>query len=317
MKIISIIVPVYNEEKNIPIIYRKLSKVGEEIRKNYELEIIFINDGSTDYGQQIISGLTENDKRVKFVELSRNFGKEVALTAGIKHCRGMACIMIDADLQHPVKLIPDFLRKWEDGAETVIGIRKGKSGAGALKNTGSSIFYKIINKIASVNIVPGATDFRLLDRVVIDEFNKFTERNRISRGLMDWLGFKRDFIYFQPGEREYGKPGYSFFKLLRLAMNSFVSLSLFPLKIAGYLGLFITTLSGLIGVFIIIEDFILKDPMLLNFSGPAILAVFILFLVGMVLSCLGLIALYIAAIHSEVVNRPLYIVRKHNYDSLA
>jgi len=312
MRIISIIVPVYNEEENIPLLYNKLAGVGEEMREKYGLEIIFVNDGSTDSGQQVITELSAADDRVKYVELSRNFGKEVALTAGINNCTGTACIMIDGDLQHPVEMIPEFIRKWEKGAETVIGIRKDNKNGNTIKRTGSALFYKIINRIASVNIIPGATDFRLIDRIIIDEFNKFTERNRISRGLMDWLGFKRDYIYFQVRERGYGQPGYSFFKLLRLAMNSFVSLSLFPLKIAGYLGLLITAISGIMGLFIIIEKFILKDPMALNFSGPAMLAVFIMFLVGVVLSCLGLMALYIAAIHGEVVNRPLYVVRRKN-----
>lgn len=312
MRIISIIVPVYNEEKNIPLLYDKLTGVGEEIREKYDLEIIFVNDGSMDSGQQVISNLSDSDDRVKYIELSRNFGKEVALTAGINNCRGAACIMLDADLQHPVELIPEFIRKWEEGAETVIGIRKENKTGGLIKNAGSSLFYRIINRIASVNIIPGATDFRLLDRIIIDEFNKFTERNRISRGLMDWLGFKRAYIYFKARERVRGRSGYSFFKLLRLAMNSFVSLSLFPLKIAGYLGLLITTISGIMGLFVFIENFILKDPLELNFSGPAMLAIFIMFLVGIILSCLGLMALYIAAIHAEVVNRPLYVVRKNN-----
>ena len=311
-RLISIIIPVYNEEENIRPLYDKIVEVGEGIRGEYGLEIIFVNDGSTDSGQQAITELSAADERVKYVELSRNFGKEVALTAGINHCRGEACIMIDGDLQHPVELIPEFIRKWEDGAETVIGIREETAGGSMMRRTGSSLFYKIINRIASVNIIPGATDFRLIDRIIIDEFNKFTERNRISRGLMDWLGFKREYIHFKARERVQGEPGYSFFKLLRLAMNSFVSLSLFPLKIAGYLGLLITTISGIMGLFIFIENFILKDPMELNFSGPAMLAVFIMFLVGMVLSCLGLMALYIAAIHGEVVNRPLYVVRKKN-----
>ena len=312
MRIISIIVPVYNEEENIPLLYNKFAVVGEEIREKYGLEIIFINDGSTDGGQQILSDLSDSDDRVKYVELSRNFGKEVALTAGINSCHGSACIMIDGDLQHPVELIPEFIKRWEEGAETVIGVREDNRSGDKIKRAGSSLFYKIINRIASVNIMPGATDFRLLDRIIIDEFNKFTERNRISRGLMDWLGFKREYIYFKVQERDRGQPGYSFFKLLRLAMNSFVSLSLFPLKIAGYLGLVITTISGLMGLFIVIEKFILGDPMALNFSGPAMLAVFIMFLVGIILSCLGLMALYIASIHAEVVNRPLYVVRKKN-----
>lgn len=163
--------------------------------------------------------------------------------------------------------------------------------------------------ISDVELMPNSTDFRLLDRVVIDEFNRFTEKNRITRGLIDWLGFKREYLYFDAGPRANGEAGYNFFKLARLAVNSMVSLSLFPLKFAGYLGIFITIASGLLGLFIVGEKYLFHDPWKMYFSGSAILVVVILFLVGIVLVCLGLTALYIANIHGEVVNRPLYVVR--------
>ena len=180
---------------------------------------------------------------------------------------------------------------------------------------GSYFFYKIINRISATKIIPNATDFRLLDKKVIIEFNKFTEKSRITRGLIDWLGFKREYIYFNAPKRINGKASYSFIKLCKLALNSFVSMSLFPLKFAGYLGILITIGAGLMGLFIFIEKYILNDPWRLNFSGPAILAIIILFLVGIILSCLGLIALYIANIHNEVTNRPIYIIR-HNTDQI-
>jgi len=218
--------------------------------------------------------------------------------------------MIDADLQHPPELIYEFLAKWKHGAEIVIGVRNKNQNENFIKKTGSYCFYKIINKISDTKITPFATDYRLLDRIVIKEFNKFTEKNRITRGLIDWLGFKRDYIYFNANQRAHGKASYCYLKLFKLAINSIVSLSLFPLKIAGYSGIFITLFAGLLGIFIIIEKYIFNDPWNLNFSGPAILAVIILFLVGIILGCLGLIALYIASIHNETINRPLYVIRK-------
>ena len=312
MKVISIILPVYNEVKNLPPLAEKLKETVDTLSKEYEFEIIFVNDGSSDRSGTVIEDLARSDRRIKYLELTRNFGKEVALTAGINHCRGDACLMLDADFQHPVELIPEFIRKWEEGAETVVGVRKKYRKEGWAKRLGSLIYYKMINRIAAVPINPDATDYRLLDKKVIDAFNNLTERNRMSRALIDWLGFESDYIHFEPAERRFGRAGYTYLKLLRLAMNSFVSLSLFPLKIAGYLGLLITAVSGLLGLFIFVERYVLRDPLNLKFSGPAMLAVFIMFLVGIVLSCLGLMALYIAGIHAEVVNRPLYVIRKKN-----
>lgn len=307
-KFISIIVPVFNEEKNILELYFELTKVLSKI--NISFEIIFVNDGSRDKSQFKIERLRERDDRVRLLNLTRNFGKELATTAGINHCRGDACLMIDADLQHPPSLIPKFIEKWEEGASVVIGVRRSNRGEGLTKKIGSSAFYKIINKISQTRLVPNATDYRLLDREVINEFNKFSERNRMTRALIDWLGFETEYLYFDAGERKSGQAGYSNFKLLRLAINSMVSFSLFPLKIAGYLGIIITLLSAPLGLFILIEKYILNDPMRLYISGPATLAVILVFLVGIVLICLGLIALYIANIHNEVINRPLYVVKK-------
>ena len=171
------------------------------------------------------------------------------------------------------------------------------------------LFYQLINLVSETKIAPHATDFRLIDRKVINEFNSFTERNRITRGLLDWLGFKKEFLYFSAPQRENGKTKYSFSKLIKLAMSAFVSHSLFPLKLAGYLGIFITTISGMLGIFMLIERYFMRDIWKFHFSGPAVLAVITLFAVGIVLSCLGLVALYIANIHSEVINRPMYVIR--------
>ena len=218
--------------------------------------------------------------------------------------------MIDADLQHPPALIPELIAKWQ-GAEVVIGVRRTNKGEGLVKKIGSRIFYKIINQIADVEIIPQATDFRLIDRQVIDEFNRFIEKNRMTRALIDWLGFRRDYIYFDAAPRSDGKARYGFWKLFNLAMNSFVSLSLLPLKLAGYLGVLITFFSGLLGLYILIGKYIFHWNYASSFSGPAQLAILIIFLVGIILVSLGLMALYIANIHGEVARRPLYVIRKN------
>lgn len=306
-KSISIVIPVYNEEKNIPLIYDELLKVFNGLKEKYDYELIFVDDGSQDKSPEILENLTGQNNKVKYLQFSRNFGKEIATSAGLHRVKGEAAIIIDADLQHPPALIPQFLEKWENGAESVIGIREKNKGEGLIKKLGSFWFCKIMNSISETKFIPQATDFRLIDKKVIKEFNKFTERERITRGLIDWLGFKKDFIYFKANERKSGKAGYNILKLTRLALSSFVAHSLFPLKFAGYLGVIVSVFSGFLGIFIFINNFILKNKM---FSGLAIVVVLVVFLVGIVLSCLGLVALYIGNIQNEVTNRPLYVIRK-------
>jgi len=310
MKLISIVIPVYNEEKNISLICNELIRVFSDFKGKYDYEIIFVDDSSKDKSVEILEGLAAKDSRIKYLEFSRNFGKEIATSAGIYQAKGEAAILMDADLQHPPKLIPEFLNKWEKGADIVVGVRKKNKGEGFIKKIGSSLFYKIINIIGKTRIIPRATDYRLIDKKVIEEFNRFTERNRMTRGLIDWLGFQKDFVYFKANQRKFGKAGYSFFKLLKLALSSFVSYSLFPLKLAGYLGIIITCLAFLLGLFILIEDIIFNAALGLEFSGPFMVGVLLTFLVGIILICLGLMALYIANIHDEALNRPLYVIKK-------
>ncbi len=305
---ISVIVPVYNEEKNVPLFYEKVVPVLDSLI--YDWELLLINDGSRDKSIFELEKLEKNDSRVRVIDFSRNFGKEVAMTAGINFCRGAACIILDADLQHPIEKIPEFIEHWEGGAEVVIGIRKKNKGEGLVKKIGSYLFYKLINQISEMKIVTRATDYRLLDRIVIDEFNLFTEKNRMTRALVDWLGFRREYIYFEANERIHGVPAYNFWKLLRLAFNSIISFSLLPLRLAGYLGAFITLFSGVAGFYILLGKYFFHTHFASTFSDSENLAILIVFLVGIILISIGLLALYIANIHIEVENRPLYIIRK-------
>ena len=306
---ISIIVPMYNEATNVRPLYDEL-KTAMSRQHKYRFEVIFVDDGSQDNSAREAKLLAHRDRRLRVLELSRNFGKEPAMTAGLHAARGDAALILDADLQMPPRLMGKFIQKWEEGSEVVVGVFARRN-TSALHKLGSRIFYRTMQLIAHTEITPHATDYRLLDRKVVNEFNRLTEHNRITRGLIDWLGFRRSFIRFEQQERLSGKPSYSFRKLAHLAMNSFTAYSLVPLKLAGYLGITILVVSLPIGAFMFYERVANHWPI----HGTAFLAIMLVSMVGVVLACLGLISLYIAHIHAEVTNRPLYIVREQTQDA--
>lgn len=305
---ISIVIPVYNEEAGFRKFYDEM--LIPELEKIGSYELILVNDGSSDKSLNIIQKLAEADKRVRVISLSRNFGKEAALTAGLRATDGDAVVMLDADGQQDPKYISTMVEKWQAGAEVVAAVRKYYKKHGLIAKAGSSLFYKILRMLGVKTLQPGSLDFRLMDRVVVDEFNKMTEHGRITRGLIDWMGFKQETIYVPYNARLAGKPSYNFSKLLHLAVDSFISLSTTPLIIFGYIGVFIMLASGALGLFVIIEMMILGDPMQLNWTGPTMLAIFITFLVGLVLISQAITALYISHIHAETQNRPMYIIDK-------
>ena len=309
-KLISVVVPVCNEEKGI----RKFldERLLPELKKieKYSFEVVLVNDGSKDKTLEIISDYAEKNKNIKVVSLVRNFGKEMALSAGLSYSEGDAVLTIDSDGQQPPERIKDFIKAWEDGAEIVTGVRDHYTKHGLIPKLGSKLFYRLLKMMGNKTTVPGSTDFRLMDRVVVDEFNELTEHNRITRGLVDWLGYEKKDIYYTYGERMAGKPSYNFKKLFNLAIDSFVSMSTTPLVIFGYLGIFITFFSFILGMFCIINQYILGDPLHLYWNGAVQMAIFITFLVGLVLISQSITALYISHIHAETQNRPLYIVSK-------
>jgi len=307
-KLLSIVIPIHNESANVPHLHEALSMATADLA--YDFEFILVDDGSRDDSVAAIRRLIKSDKRIRLIELSRNFGKEPAVTAGMHASRGAAVIVMDADLQHPPALLGDFVKKWEEGGEIIVGVREYDKKEGWFKKFASAWFYRIMQRIAHTQITPHATDYRLMDRCVVDEFNRLTEHNRINRGLIDWLGFSRDYVYFVAPVRLHGEASYTLSKLFALAINSFTAYSMMPLRFAGYMGVTILLTSGPAIVFILFEKYILKDPWNMHFTGPAILAVILLFMVGIILACLGLVALYIAHIHAEVVDRPLYIMRR-------
>lgn len=308
-KLITYIVPCYNEADNIRVFYSELKKNLNKLN-NYRHEIIFIDDGSSDNTLKEILKCAKKDKQVKYLEFSRNFGKEAAVSAGLHAAKGRAAIILDSDLQHPPRYIKDFIESWEGGAEMVVGIRENRDYTGLTDQLTSFIFYKLVALIKDTPLILGETDFRLVDRAIINEFNLLSERNRITRGMLDWLGFSKKFVNFRAQERQFGQTKYSQFRRAKLALSALISHSQFPIHAISYLGVFIVFFSGLMGIFILIEKYFLEDPLNLKISGNASLGTLILFLMGIVLVTMGVLSQYILKIRDETLNRPLYIVRK-------
>ncbi len=305
-RIVSVVVPVYNEEEGIfEFLDKELKPVLEEL--DYKTEIILVNDGSKDKTVKEIERFINKRSGVKLLSLARNFGKEIALSAGLKFITGDAAVMIDADGQHPVEMIPKMIKKWENGAEIVTAVRDENT---TKHKVGSKIYYWLMRRFGNRNVVVGAMDFRLLDKTVVEEFNQFTERNRLARGLVDWMGIPQEYIKVKTKDRKSGKPSYSSKKLTKLTIDTIISSSRTPLVIFGYIGIFITVVSLFFGLFILIQQYILGDPLGLDWSGAVAMSVFIAFLVGLVLISQAITALYISQIHAEAKGRPLYIIDK-------
>lgn len=305
-KFLSIVVPVYNESDGIDDFNSQLLKCLDDIKQDYE--VIYCDDGSSDATNQIIANFAESNHKIKLVTLSRNFGKEAALTAGIAASTGQAVIMLDADGQHPIECIPEFISKWQAGAQVVVGLGQGGQKSGFIKDLSSKFFYKTLKFLTGQNLAEGSSDFRLIDADVRKAFLSLNENNRLTRGLIDWLGFKRDFVRYEYLARNHGQASYSYKKLTRLAIDSITSLTPKPLYIFGYIGLAITPLSLGLGLCVIFEQFILDDPLNWNFTGPAMLGILTIFLIGLVLMAIGILSLYVAKMQNQSRGRPLYVV---------
>ncbi len=305
-KKISIVIPVYNEAGNILNLHSRLENVVASLPQ-FEWEYIFVNDGSSDHSFDVLKSLAGVDKKVKVLDFSRNFGKEIALTAGAHESEHSdAVICIDADLQHPPELIPTLVANWEDGAEVVVTIRTEIEKQPLLRRVGSFVYYWMMKKMSGIDLKAKTTDFRLYDKKVVQAFMKTTERERMFRGIMDWLGFYRSYVEFKADARVEGRATYSYAKLWRLAVNSLTAFSLWPLRLAGYLGVLISTISGGLFIWMISNYLVFK---IWIYTPLAMVVVINTFLIGIVLMALGLVALYVGVIHTEVINRPLYIIR--------
>jgi polyisoprenyl-phosphate glycosyltransferase len=306
MPLITFIAPVFNEAENLYIFHETVSRVMDTI-PNYQWDLLFVNDGSIDNSWDCITELAQRDPRVRGISLSRNFGKEVALFAGIDRITNAdAVVFIDADLQHPPALVPAMIEKWAEGYK-IIGTKRTEINHSLIRKIGSKLFYFLLNHYSDISLVPNSTDFRLVDAKVIKILKTFKERTRFFRGIVDWVGFKKTYLTFSAPDRFGGCSSFNFSRLVQLAINSITSFSLLPLRLAGYLGLLITSITFLLLCYMILVQFIIKANL---FTPLAFFAVFNTFLSGIVLCSLGMIALYIGHIHAEVISRPLYIVQE-------
>jgi dolichol-phosphate mannosyltransferase len=304
MKKISIIVPVFNEEENLQEFYNRIKKVFNNLEYDYEL--IYIDDGSKDRSVIILNELIKKDSKVKAFLLSRNFGHQIAISCGIDNAIGDAIITMDGDLQHPPELIPNLLEEWENGYEIVQTIRKSTDDASVFKKLTSKIYYKLINKISKVHITPGGSDFRLMDKKVVEAFKLYKERARFIRGIVNNLGFKTKMVEFVAPARFAGTSKFSLKKMLHFALDGITSFSNIPLRIAFYVGLILGFFSLLLLGHVLYSKYIAQDAVL----GWTTLAVSVLFLGGIQLVGIGILGEYIGKVFEEVKQRPLYIVGK-------
>lgn len=305
-KTLSIIIPVHNESANVSSIY---ADVNEYINSEV-LEFIFVNDGSQDNSVELIKALQQKDDRVRLVDFSRNFGKEAATTAGLLESIGDAAIILDCDGQHPPRLLPTFIQKWHEGSEIVTGIMAKNHKAGFIKNAGSALYHKLLSVIHAHEGNGRDTDFRLIDRKVIEAFRQLQDHNRVTRSLIDWLGFKQSFVTFTADPRKEGTASYSFRKLLKLAIDGLTTTSMRPLLFSSAIGTFTLMIGFFIGSFMVIEQFVLGDPLNFGFTASAYLAILILIMTSLMLIGQGIQGMYLANIYNEARNRPLYVTRE-------
>ncbi len=302
--VISIVAPVYNEEAILHELYKRVSETMETLGEPWEL--VLINDGSWDRSYEIMLELHEQDSRVHIVNFSRNFGHQIAITAGMDYAQGQAVVIIDADLQDPPSVILDMVAKWKEGYEVVYAVRAQRKGETKFKLWTAKLFYRLINKITGVNIPLDTGDFRLLDRKAVDALRRIREHHRFMRGLSVWIGFKQTGVEYVREERFAGETKYPLSKMLRFAMDGITSFSYLPLQFATYIGFIIAGLS----VLGIILTIILRLSGSHAFEGQATTLVMVLFLGGIQLISLGVIGEYLGRIYDEVKNRPLYIVNE-------
>ncbi|WP_369790614.1 glycosyltransferase family 2 protein [Rouxiella sp. WC2420] len=301
---ISLVVPVFNEEATIQIFYQAVRE-SEEL-KEHEVEIVFINDGSKDATEAMINSLALADKHVQALNLTRNFGKEPALLAGLEHATGDAVIPIDVDLQDPIEVIPRLIEKWQAGADMVLAKRADRTSDGHLKRNSALVFYKLHNKISNPKIEENVGDFRLLSRELVENIKQLPERNLFMKGILSWVGGRTEIIEYSRAGRVAGTSKFNGWKLWNLALEGITSFSTFPLRVWTYLGVFVAAFSFVYGGWLILDTLAFGNPV----KGYASIMASILFLGGIQLIGIGVLGEYIGRIYIETKGRPRYIIKK-------
>jgi len=302
--LLSIVAPIFNELENLPELHRRVTATMSSLRVDWEL--LLVDDGSTDGSTDAIRSLARSDPHVRPIIFARNFGHQIAVTAGLDFCRGQAAVIIDADLQDPPELIPELAAKWREGYEVVYAVRAEREGETWFKRLTASAFYRIIYRITDVKIPLDVGDFRLLDRQVIDALKGMRERHRFLRGMAAWVGFRQTGVEYKRAARKAGVTKYPFRKMLRLALNAVTGFSYFPLQLATYLGFVSAGLSVLAIPVVIITRLVGHQA----FFGQASTLIAVLFLGGVQLISLGILGEYIGRLYDEAKGRPLYVARE-------
>lgn len=306
---ISAIVPSYNEEKNVPLIYKRLIDTLSKISDKYE--IIFVNDCSKDSTLSVIKQISEKDSHVKYISFSRNFGHQIAVSAGLDMCKGNAVVIIDGDLQDPPELILEMYKKYQEGYKVVYAKRKTREGETWFKKATAKLFYRFLAAMTSIEIPVDVGDFRLIDKVIVNHLRNMPEKSKYIRGQISWIGYKQTFVEYHRDARLYGKTNYPLKKMLRLAFDGITAFSDKPLKMASAIGIISAILSLLAIVYALISHFIFDSAV----SGWTSLIISVLFIGGVQLITIGIIGEYIARINNDVRNRPLYIIEEENIEN--
>ena len=306
MKVVSILVPCFNEEAVLPLFFDAVSSLMRQ--QDYEWRVLCVDDGSTDGTLALMKQARQKDPRISFLELSRNFGKEAAMMAGLDYVEGDCVVLMDADLQHPVDVIPQMLDKWEQGYEDVYAGRMTRGSESWLRKITTQLYYKLLQAGSDNNVYPNVGDFRLLDRVCIDALKQLRESNRYTKGLYGYIGFRKTFVSFRTADRAAGESKMSAAGLVRLALDGLLSSSVRPLRLATYTGLLVSACAFAYMIFVLVKTLFYGDPV----KGYPTLVILILFLGGIQLFSLGVLGEYVGRIFTEAKKRPNYFVRTLN-----
>ena len=307
MKLVTLLIPCYNEEKSIPLLWEQLRLLMDS-NDRYLWQVLFINDGSQDNTLSLVKDLAQTDSRVSYVSLSRNFGKENAMLAGFDHACGDCMVIMDADLQHPPHLVLEMLKYWEEGYQDVYARRNSRDTDSWLRKKLSTAYYRLLQKASKTEVLPNVGDFRLLDRKCIDALKSIRETERYTKGMYCWIGFKKKEILFEPAERVAGQSSFSYRKLVALAMEGITSYTTAPLRISTFIGFLVSLFSFVLLLFFMVKSIIWGDPV----QGFPTLIIVILFLGGIQLLSIGIIGEYLGRVFNETKNRPVYIIDESN-----
>ena len=308
--LLSVVIPVFNEAPVLPVLFQRLSGSLEGITGNYE--IIWIDDSSTDSSLDLLRQFAQQDLRSHYISLSRNFGHQKAITAGLDHCRGLAAVVMDGDLQDPPELIPKLWQKYTEGYKVVYAQRKRRKGESFFKKATAKIFYRILKKTARIDIPVDTGDFRLIDRQIVDLLKQMPEQNKFIRGQIAWIGFKQTCVQYDRDERYAGKSHFSFFRMLRFAIDGITAFSNYPLRLAAVSGFIVSFMSFLVILYALFQKFIEHQVI----TGWTSLIISSMFIGGVQLTAIGIIGEYISRISSDVRKRPLYVVEEENMNAL-